>query len=125
MKNSITSAAIGARLERTARLIAPILVAVYVAGYSLGHWLHQLNDRLAAAWVAALGLQQASPATAVQVSATPAIEPIQADAAPAPVLPVPALPTTVKQLRALCRERGIPSKHWRSARKADLQLLLA
>lgn len=40
-------------------------------------------------------------------------------------IPAPALPATVKQLRALARERGIPSKRWKSAAKADLLLMLA
>ena len=42
----------------------------------------------------------------------------------APAAPA-ALPPTVRGLRALARERGIPAKRWKSARKAELQLLLA
>ena len=50
----LTSAEIGTRLEQFARAIAPALVAVYVAGYALGQWLHRVNDRLAAAYVLSL-----------------------------------------------------------------------
>ena len=55
----LTSAEIGTRLEQFARAIAPALVAVYVAGYALGQWLHRVNDRLAAAYVRLLGLAPA------------------------------------------------------------------
>ena len=37
----LTSAEIGTRLEQYARAIAPVLVAVYVAGYTLGQWLNR------------------------------------------------------------------------------------
>ena len=40
--------------------------------------------------------------------------------APAPI----ELPTTVVGLRALARELGLPSKLYKSARKAELQALL-
>ena len=55
----LTSAEIGTRLEQFARAIAPALVAVYVAGYALGQWLHRVNGRLAAAYVRLLGLAPA------------------------------------------------------------------
>ena len=42
-----------------ARAVAPALVAVYVAGYVLGSWLHRTNDQLAAAYVRLLGLTPA------------------------------------------------------------------
>ena len=58
MKN-FTSAAIGTWLEAVARAVAPALVAVYVAGYTLGSWLHRTNDQLAAAYVRLLGLTPA------------------------------------------------------------------
>jgi len=44
----LTSAEIGTRLEALARAVAPAMVAVYVAGYTLGAWLHRTNDQLAA-----------------------------------------------------------------------------
>jgi hypothetical protein len=34
-------------IEHAARRIAPVLVAVYCAGWALGAWIHRLNDRLA------------------------------------------------------------------------------
>ena len=52
----LTSAEIGTRLEALARAIAPVLVAVYTAGYMLGQWIHSTNDRMAAAYVRLLGL---------------------------------------------------------------------
>jgi len=42
----LTSAEIGTRLEALARAVAPAMVAVYVAGYTLGAWLHRTNDQL-------------------------------------------------------------------------------
>lgn len=55
-----TSAEIGTRLEALARAIAPVLVAVYTAGYMLGQWIHSTNDRMAAAYVRLLGLAPAA-----------------------------------------------------------------
>jgi hypothetical protein len=34
-------------IEAAVRRIAPVLVAVYCAGWALGAWIHRLNDRLA------------------------------------------------------------------------------
>jgi hypothetical protein len=34
-------------IEQAARRIAPVLVAVYCAGWAFGKWLHRLNDQLA------------------------------------------------------------------------------
>ena len=69
----LTSAEIGTRLEQFARAIAPALVAVYVAGYALGQWLHRVNDRLAAAYVRLLGL---APAPQPQPQPQPQRKPI-------------------------------------------------
>ena len=55
----MTCAQIGTRLEMVARAVAPVLVAVYTAGYMLGQWLHATNDRMAAAYVRLLGLAPA------------------------------------------------------------------
>ena len=55
----LTSAEIGTRLEALARAVAPVLVAVYTAGFMLGQWLHATNDRMAAAYVRLLGLAPA------------------------------------------------------------------
>lgn len=68
-------------------------------------------------------LQQ--PQTPVQ-ALKPVIQHL-APARPAPrAIAPPALPssTTVVALRALARERGLPSRLWKSARKADLVALL-
>ena len=54
-----SSAETGTRLEQYARTIAPVLVAVYTAGYILGQWVHRVNDRMAAAYVRLLGLAPA------------------------------------------------------------------
>lgn len=35
-------------IEKTVRLIAVPIAAVYVAGYMVGQWIHQLNDALTA-----------------------------------------------------------------------------
>ena len=67
----LTSAEIGTRLEQFARTIAPALVAVYVAGYALGQWLHATNASLAAAYVRLLGL---APAPQPQPQRKPVIE---------------------------------------------------
>ena len=69
----MTSAAIGTRLEAVARAIAPALVAVYVAGYTLGAWLHRTNDQLAAAYLRLLGLAPAAQPTAPAPAPKPAI----------------------------------------------------
>lgn len=50
MNSTISCSNIAARLEQAARTIAPVLVAVYCAGYCTGAWLHRLNDRLSTAW---------------------------------------------------------------------------
>ena len=60
----LTSAEIGTRLEAVARAIAPAMVAVYVAGYTLGAWLHRTNDQLAAAYLRLLGLSKPCPQVA-------------------------------------------------------------
>jgi len=60
----LTSAEIGTRLEALARAVAPAMVAVYVAGYTLGAWLHRTNDQLAAAYLRLLGLSKPCPQVA-------------------------------------------------------------
>jgi len=111
----------GPPLERACRLIAPLLVAVYAAGYCTGAWLHRLNDRLAAAYVQALGLSQ--PAAA-HVLAEPPAEPIQ----PVPAAGLAQLP--VVELRRLARERlgssaRIEGRRIAQARRQALLLALA
>ena len=79
MKN-LTSAAIGTRLEAVARAIAPAMVAVYVAGYTLGAWLHRTNDQLAAAYVRLLGLAPAAQPQAPRIKATRHAAPLTVEA---------------------------------------------
>lgn len=40
----------GPAIERTARALAAVIVAVYVAGYTIGATLHRANDGLARLW---------------------------------------------------------------------------
>jgi hypothetical protein len=79
MKN-LTSAAIGTRLEAVARAVAPAMVAVYVAGYMLGTWLHTTNDRLAAAHVRLLGHAPAAQPQAPRIKATRHAAPLTVEA---------------------------------------------
>ncbi len=74
----MTSAEIGTRLESVARRIAPVVAAVYVAGFMFGRWLHRLNDRLAAAYVRLLGLHKPpeAPKRKVLVRATVTRQPL-------------------------------------------------
>jgi hypothetical protein len=58
MKHNLQSAVIGARMRGTARAVAPFLVFAYVAGFTLGTWLHRSNDQLAAAYLRLLGLDR-------------------------------------------------------------------
>ncbi len=74
MSQSLSSSAIGAWLEGAARASLPVLVFVYVAGFTLGTWLHRTNDQLAAAYLRLLGLErppvEAAPAPRPAVRAT-------------------------------------------------------
>ena len=58
MNQSLSSSAIGARIRGAAYAVAPFLVFVYAAGYTLGQWLHRTNDRMASAYLQLLGLQR-------------------------------------------------------------------
>lgn len=62
--------------------------------------------------------------TPIEPTATPVVALVATPAAPAAI--APTQPTaTVKQLRRQAREAGIPSKHWKSAKKHELIALLA
>jgi hypothetical protein len=65
MKNIIT-ADWGPALHRAARVIAVLVVATYVAGETVGLWVHGTNDTLAAGWSA---LVLGRPAAAAQPAA--------------------------------------------------------
>ena len=96
------------------RGLIALAVGTYTLGRMLGLGVHTLSAALGAAHVRLLGLQAAAPAL---------VAPLLPAEAPTPALV--ALPSTVVALRALARERGIPSRQWRSARKAVLVELLA
>jgi len=72
MKHNLQSAIIGARMRGTARAVAPFLVFAYVAGFTLGTWLHRTNDQLAAAYLRLLGLER-PPVEAVKPAIRAAI----------------------------------------------------
>ena len=77
---TLTSAAIGTRLEAVARAIAPAMVAVYVAGYTLGAWLHRTNDQLATAYVRLLGHAPAAQPQAPRIKAARHAAPLTVEA---------------------------------------------
>lgn len=123
----ITTTAIGHELERLARAIAPLLVATYAAGLCTGIWLHRLNDRLVATWLALLGLASTTSTT----TAAPAPAPAHALVATLPVEAPPLLEAlTVPQLRTLARHQlgssaRIGGRRIAQARRAELVLALA
>ena len=98
-----SDSAIGARFESTARVVAAVAVAFYVAGELLGRAIHALNDWLACAAPA----PAVAPAPAPAVASAPAVAPAPA-AAPA-VHPLALLAAdrfesvTVRQLRRYVR----------------------
>ena len=87
---------LGATLERCARLACVVLVFIYVAGHTLGAFIHRLNDRLA-------GIP-----------------------APAPVRLLPPAPPalTVANLRSIARQRAIRSAGGRPIHSATRAALL-
>ena len=95
MSQSLSSSAIGARLEGAARAVLPVLVFIYTAGYMLGRWIHRTNDRMAAAYLRVLGLEKPPAVTA------PAPKPVVR----AVVTTAPAL--TVDQLIAAHTQREL------------------
>ena len=112
----MTSAAIGTRLEAVARAIAPALVAVYVAGYTLGAWLHHTNDQLAAAYLRLLGLSKPCPQVA------PAAQPTAP--APKPVIraAVHKAPLTVEALVAAHTQRELMAMAGTNSKRSKRQL---
>ena len=106
----LTSAEIGTRLEQYARAIAPVLVAVYTAGYILGQWVHRTNDRLAAAHVRLLGL-------------APAPQP-QPQPAPQPIVKAEVIrkPLTVEALIASHTQRQLMAMAGTKSKRSKRQL---
>lgn len=118
-------------IETTARTIAAVITAVYVAGLLAGTWLHRLNDTLARLAVApAPAIPSAEPSRIpAQLPPLPAVT-LACAAAPEPRRPVavaapPLEQLTVAQLRSLARTRGHRGARVRDARRCDLLLLLA
>lgn len=108
----------GPAIETAVRRIAVAVAFTYALGFTLGAWVHRTNDRLAAAYVAFLGL--AEP-VAVVTTAEPALEPV---AAAEPTPEPAACSLTVAQLRKLARARGIKSAGGRRVAQATKSALL-
>ena len=113
-------AAWGQALEATTRTIAALAVVAFVAGESVGRWVHQLNDGLAAAYRCLLvGAHRAEAAAEVvieQVAATWQGLPIQC--------------FSVVELRTLARQQlgssaRIEGRRIAQARRAALLVALA
>ena len=122
MNQSLSSSANGARIRGAAYAVAPFLVFVYAAGYTLGQWLHRTNDRMASAYLQLLGLQRPPAVDA------PAPQP-QPQPTPQPVIQAQVIrkPLTVEALIASHTQRelmimaGIKSK--RSKRELAERIL--
>lgn len=108
----------GPAIETAVRRIAVAVAFTYALGFTLGTWVHRTNDRLAAAYVALLGL--AEPVTVV-TTPEPTPEPVAA-AGPAPEPEVCRL--TVVQLRKLARARGIKTAGGRRVAQATKAALM-
>jgi hypothetical protein len=134
---SIQSAALadwGPTIETAARRIAVLVAFTYAAGFTLGAWIHQANDRLAAAYVALLGLSEpkpvdATPEPVAQPTADP--EPIAwavcyglRSELPAAVAPPAICSLTVAELRKLARAQGIKQAGGRRIAQATKSALL-
>jgi heme A synthase len=106
----------GPAIKTTARAVAAIAVACYVAGYMLGAWVHRTSAALACYWVG--WWRQSEPATP---GADPGCLP------PAPITPaVHPLAAIAGDLQSLpaARLRGLTGTRSKRARKADLAALL-
>ena len=113
---NISSAKIGARLESAARRIAPALVAVYVAGFMFGRWLHRLNDRLSCAYVALLGVAPAKP------TAPPAKRQAAPKRKPAVIATVVDNPLTVDELISRYSQRQLMTMAGTKSKRSKRQL---
>jgi hypothetical protein len=124
----------GPVIETTVRRIAVLMAFTYAAGFTLGAWIHRTNDRLAAAYVAFLGLSEpvavaATPEPVAQPTADP--EPIAwavcyglRSELPAAVAPPALCRLTVAELRKLARAQGIKSAGGRRIAQATKSALL-
>ena len=91
-------------IDVTSDLLETVITAS-IAAFALGTLAGDAFHRWHTAWVSAPTL--ALPAARPQLLLAPASATAE-------------LPSTVIGLRAMARELGIPSRHWRSARKATL-----
>ena len=148
----MTSASIGAWLERTSRRIAPFLAIAFTlallladTAYSTGRLLRlALDDRaqqLAAIHRWALGLRTPAPAPVIDRAVTlrviqslpapcpaalPLVQPCRPAPTPSPAVAPPDLSLlTVAQLRTLARSRGHRGAKVRDARRGALLVMLA
>lgn len=136
---TIQSAALadwGPAIETAVRRIAVLVAFTYALGFTFGAWVHRTNDRLAAAYVAFLGL--AEP-VAVVTTAEPVAEPV-ADPTAEPEITAAELEAfmefawqaeqpaacelTVVELRKLARARGIKSAGGRRIAQATKAALM-
>lgn len=119
--NSTLSTDWGPAIRTTARSVAPVAVACYVAGYMLGAWVHRNSAALARYWVAtSAGSSAAKPLASQDLMAA---EPPKANqrAVPAVVSLAPAVHPLailadtlhVQPVAALRRIAGVRSKRHR------------
>jgi len=123
----------GPVIETATRRIAAVLVAVYVAGYVAGTWLHRLNDRLSRAYVAFLGLSEPTVTATQRPAEAPvsAPEPVQwavcyglRSDLPAAVAPPSLDRLTVAELRKMARAAGHKTAGGRRIAQAAKSALL-
>jgi hypothetical protein len=120
-----TSAAVAARLERAARILAPLVCLAiaaaltlaeccYQCGYQLGRAVHERNDELATLWRRVCRVPVPTTATApVPTTATAPMVPVKPALHPLAVLAESMDSLTVSELRAVTGTR-------RKCRKAEL-----
>lgn len=117
-------------IETATRRIAAVLVAVYVAGYVAGAWLHHLNDRLSRAYVAFLGLSEPTVAPVATAEPVATVEPAWAvcyglrSDLPAAVAPPALASLTVRELRTMARTAGFKTAGGRRIAQATKSALL-
>ena len=120
----------GPAIETAARRIAAVLVAIYVAGYVAGTWLHRLNDRLSRAYVAFLGLSEPTVAPVATAEPVAALEPVWAvcyglrSELPAAVAAPDLASLTVRELRTMARTAGFKMAGGRRIAQATKSALL-
>ena len=94
-------------LIAAARALRPLLAALLALVLTVAGWRPRADAQIRP--------------MAEQMSQLPITTLVQSECA----IGVKSTTTTVRALRALARERGLPSRQWKSARKAELLQLLA